>query len=186
VNDPKQPRTIEFLIATLPDAIDSNSRWMFDPIIDALQRAASESGFVLDRFFIPDWNRERDGDHASEPSGAHERWPGIILFREPNTAPSTLLIVFCVSETAVSGVHQDALKRSLATIRLLASPAATIRVLGPTFSGSIRSLVRVLRDFRPTDTLPRFRIVSGVATSSTIRETNCFWHNKLRSRSPTC
>jgi hypothetical protein len=173
-------RPIEFLVATLPDPIDSNSRWMFDPMIDALQRATSQSRFVLDSFDFRDWAPEhlRPEDHPTEPRGVPKQWPGVVLFRDPTpgpTKPSRLLVVFCVAETATSGIHMESLRRSLNVIRDLTKDvkdAPPIRILGPTFSGSVRTLVRVLGDFEArSEKPPTYRIISGAATSNTLAAT---------------
>jgi hypothetical protein len=166
------------VIATLPDPIDSNVRWLFDPMLDAIQRAASDAHYVLDRFYIPDWNPEQnsDTDHSSEPAGAHERWPGVVLFRgAASTGPVPLLMVFLVSETATSGVHQTAFAKalddSLLTRVLSSQPtrADAFAILGPSFSGSVDSMLRTLRRFSGDHPSAHFRIVSGGATASDVQ-----------------
>jgi hypothetical protein len=44
---------LEFIIATMPDPIDSRSGYQFDSLVDAIQRAVETQDFVLDRFFYP-------------------------------------------------------------------------------------------------------------------------------------
>src|SRR5262249_34944455 len=50
--------SVRFLIATVPDAIDSYAGWQFDPTVDAIQQAAATSGYILDRFYVPDLEGE--------------------------------------------------------------------------------------------------------------------------------
>jgi hypothetical protein len=50
--------SVEFVVATVPDPINSNANWTFDPVVGAIDRAAAASGFLLDRFYIPDWTPE--------------------------------------------------------------------------------------------------------------------------------
>src|SRR6266540_3713705 len=45
---------VHFLIATLPDPIDSFTGWQFDPMLDAITQAVADSDYVLDRFHFPD------------------------------------------------------------------------------------------------------------------------------------
>ena len=45
---------VEFVVASIPDWVDSNARWLSDGMLDALQRAMVQSGYVLDRFRFPD------------------------------------------------------------------------------------------------------------------------------------
>jgi hypothetical protein len=154
---------VEFVIATLPDAIDSNARWQFDPIYDSLQRAIGASGFVLDRFYIPDWDAARNPDTDARAAGRlHERAPGIVLFR----GDEKLLVVFLVFETATGGVHQVAFRRAVWTIAQWCECAAAVRVIGPTFSGSIQSLGRAIAQARADlERILSYRIVTGAATS---------------------
>ena len=40
-------------------------------------------GYVLDRFYIPDWDPRDDTDGAGRFAGkAHEKWPAVLLFRD--------------------------------------------------------------------------------------------------------
>ncbi|HXI27694.1 MAG TPA: hypothetical protein VNG89_04715 [Vicinamibacterales bacterium] len=166
------PIEVEFLIATVPDPIDSNARWTFDPIVTAIQQAAAASDYVLDRFYIPDWDPERDDTaaHVSAPKRTHERWPGVILFRHDRSPADAadrrrLLVASLVSETPTSGIHQDAFRRA---VRIQdawqrAGGRLEVRVMGPTFSGSVPSLKNALARLDPQPA--SIRIVSGAATS---------------------
>src|SRR5262245_15924900 len=74
---------LRFLIATVPDPIDSYAGWQFDLALDAIQQAAADSGWALDRFYIPDTNPQSTGaTTAVAGRRTHERWPGVILFRD--------------------------------------------------------------------------------------------------------
>ena len=64
---------VDFLIAMLPDPVDSYTGWQFDPMLDAIAQAVSASDYVLDRFHLPDSDRHdaaagfRVGAGASAP-----------------------------------------------------------------------------------------------------------------------
>jgi hypothetical protein len=160
--------SVEFLIATLPDYVDSNSAWMFDPSLDALQRAAGVTGYVVERFHLPD--RDGAGETRGATPLAHEVEPAAVLFRRIND-PRQLLMILVPLETATAGVHRQALLSALA----LASgwgPPDVLRILGPTFSGSTPSLRRFLQAAVDEGLLGRglpgvtdVRIISGSATS---------------------
>jgi hypothetical protein len=183
---------IEFLIATLPDPIDSNARWMFDPMLDAIQRAAVANHYILDRFYIPDWDPRQDyaAGHGSSTHAIHEQWPGVVLFRRvervqsPPALKQQLLALFLVSETATSGVYQEAMERALMIIHDWAAAerrsAPVYRIVSPTFSGSIASLRNVIARFdanhrdekRAGQDIPAgsYHIVSGGATNANNRD----------------
>jgi len=173
--------SIEFVIATLPDPIDSNARWQFDPLYDSVQRAISASGFAFDRFYIPDWDSSQDARVDQRTAiRLHERLPGVVLFRRQADSETHFLALLLVFETATGGIHQAAMRRAVATVVDWCSAKAapwctepdgaitttpTIRIVGPTFSGSIPSLGDAIRSTGSPFRQPlRYHIVSGSAT----------------------
>ena len=159
---------VEFLVATVPDPIDSNARWQFDPTYDSLQRALAASGYSLERFYIPDWDLTRNPDtDARATNRLHERLPGVVLFRKG----ADLLLLFLVFETATGGVHQEAFRQAAWTIahwRDSHDTPAEVRVVGPMFSGSIVSLGRAMESARadvPNGRV-RYRVITGAATNA--------------------
>ena len=168
---------VETVIATVPDPIDSNLGWLFDPMVDAMQRAAAASSYVLDGYYVPDWSPEQENpsSHENEPRGVHERWPGVLLFRHtdvPEPPEAHFLLVFLVWETATSGIQQFAFDRAFALAPLLQeNEVVKAKILGPTFSGSMDSLITSIRRVREQSRTRKFasdvsfRIVSGSATS---------------------
>ena len=161
---------VDFLIATVPDPIDSNTRWQFDPMYDSLQRGISATGYVLDRFYIPDWDSTRNPDtDARVGNRLHERLPGVVLFRKSTEGRPELLVLFLVFETATSGVHQEAFGNAVWTAAHWASSdTLTVRVVGPMFSGSIPSLGRAMESVRARvpNSAVRYRVITGAATSA--------------------
>ena len=166
----------EFLIATVPDPIDSNARWQFDPIYDSIQAAISTSGYSLDRFYIPDWDTTRGAADMSLGL-IHERLPGVVLFRKQIGEQTHFLVVFLAFETATSGIHALGLRRAIwmaadwSYWQCRRSGArcdsAEIRILGPTFSGSIVSLGNAINAVTTHFGQPlTYRIVSGSATGA--------------------
>ncbi|MBI1816669.1 MAG: hypothetical protein HYR72_16955 [Deltaproteobacteria bacterium] len=179
---------VEFLVATVPDPLDSGSGWLFDRYVDAIERAVAATEYLLDRHSFP-WEcareaRKQCAEKGGEPTDAcrlaslHRRQPGVLLFRRPGKhgeKPGELLVVYLVGETPTWGVHKPALKRALDA----ACPVRDghgkcpqeIRLLAPTFSGSAESLriaieewSRLDRSLRPIPINPNFRIISGSAS----------------------
>jgi hypothetical protein len=157
--------TPEFLIATVPDPINSNANWTFDPVISSIDRAAAASSFLLDRYYIPDWSPETDPPNDERPRLRHEKSPGIVLFRHAQFSGAEhsdrrVLVVALVFETPTAGIHQEAFAEAVRNASRW-NRSDPIRVLGPTFSGSTTSLSNAIDAFPSTS----FRVVTGSATS---------------------
>jgi hypothetical protein len=145
--------SIQLLIATVPDPVESGFGYLFDQVIEAVQRALETQGYVIDRAWLP-WPRPGAKTPAERP---HEKQPGLILFRNEVTdrqaAPGgrrprqRLLALLLVGETATAGIHPAAFARALRLVwdcPARAREEETVRVLGPYFSGSQASLARAL------------------------------------------
>jgi hypothetical protein len=173
---------VSFLIATIPDYVDSSSGWTADQNLDAIQRAAGALGYRFDRFFLPDWKSDVNGSRIDSNGRQHRSEPGVLLFRRAEEPPGSrvhLLISLLVTETATGGIQQEAFRRAArlvsewshaAQVREIAGAGAdgTMLVLGPTFSGSSLSLryalETLLRD-APGGAVKGVRIVTGSATN---------------------
>ena len=179
----QQQINVHFLIATLPDPIDSFTGWQFDPMLDAITQAITTDDYLLDRSHFPDVDEELEPStaHAAANSHAHDIEPGVVIFRrripEPSVQkPSTdahadRLVLLTVHENPAAGVHTRALGnaiRLVASWPLGAGDDGVIRILGPTFSGSSESIARALRmTRRPLEAqCRRVRVVSGSATDA--------------------
>jgi hypothetical protein len=162
--------TLDYIVATVPDPVDSSVAYMFDRFVDSIQRAAEAAGFVRDRYWFP-WAPPTTGKGDAPHAGVdrHEREPGVILFRRERNKPDDkttrpqLLAVFLVGETPTFGVHKQALSEALKYVRKSGN-RAPIRILGPAFSGSIFSMRSVLESFRKGTERYCFQIISGSAT----------------------
>ena len=168
--------SLEFLIATVPDPIDSYETWQFDPQIDAIRQGIEASGYLLDRFFLPDTRVDPKAQTTKAPTlrEVHQHWPGVILFRSKKA--TSLLVLFLIPETPVAGIHQEPFSHAIQFVddwmnHDSAAPVP-IRILGPTFSGSTPSIVRGLVNFDDAPwrkTGRDVRIVSGSASNDTNR-----------------
>jgi hypothetical protein len=207
---------LDFLIATIPDPLDSRLPYLFDRNLASIQRAAEADGYVLDRFDLP-WIEEirkkmpikEDGKQSetrekdTERPHPHDTSPGYILFRDPlhehsaDGSPPRALLLFLIGETPTSGIHKQAMISALDQIAWLCGrrtsshdmisphfdwsgprppeiPAplpmacSSIKILGPSFSGSAESLDFALHAWIESRAKARpvhFRILSGTATA---------------------
>jgi uncharacterized membrane protein len=171
--DPSAPKNLknyqlEFLIATVPDPIDSSLGYMFDRHVAAIQNAAQTSNYLLDRSDLP-WTDKQGQDKKEEEKlegRRYQREPGVILFR----GAAKLLFVFLVGETPTSGIHKDALLSAFEQVRKMCAltkepQCREFRLMAPTFSGSLDSLRIAIETWRKGNTESQFKIVSGSATA---------------------
>ena len=127
----RQNAQVEFLIATLPDPIDSGLPHMFDRMLGSIQAALQAHGYLLSTFDLP-WqkclleqskkgkDKDTKGKDNDKPKAcAEELWdkqPGFLVLRshEPKNGHETrLLLLYLVGETPASGIHQEALGAAL-------------------------------------------------------------------------
>ena len=184
-DSPKAAREyhVTFLVATVPDPIDSHLVQGFDRAVGAIQRGVEQDSYVLDRLFLPwkkdtetRWNvnanpSDSDSFLTVSPKSAagnlHRRRPGSLLFRG-RQKPEELLIVYLVGETPTSGIQREAMSAALDAIGnchwrkargIQGCEDGQIRILSPFFSGSTESLRNSLSLRKEV-----FTIVSGSAT----------------------
>lgn len=195
-----QRSVVHFMVATLPDPIDSYTGWQFDPMLDAIVQAIAGSDYVLDRSHLSD----SDVENGSHPSTAirlrrvHEEEPGVVLFRkhiESGAATQELerLVLLIVHENPSAGVHTRALVNAIKVIvrwgawdtagkdrdRIVSDePHHLVRILGPTFSGSSDSIGRAVwlaRQEVPVPVEYRIHMVTGSATDTSNEPTLKRW-----------
>ncbi len=183
------------LIATIPDPIDSHFQQLCDETMQAISMAAGGEHFALNRYSLV-WKRDaavakQNRDDGSESGGELRRskYPGALLFQrdklDANQKPganSELLLVLLVGETPTSGVHRPAFHAALdfaaaASLNSSGIVDKPLRILGPVFSGSGRSLrdgaEQWLKDRKsetPCIGTPEIEIRTGSATSDSLSE----------------
>ncbi len=199
----------EFLIATVPDPIDSPHAHAFDQAVDSIQRAIEKKdGYILDRCWLP-WELDRkakpkdakgDDDKAKpadKPTNLRETNPGVLLLRHgPDKAKGVarpgLCVVFLVGETPMTGVHKQAFHKALRIMADVGHPESEpVRVIGPYFSGSQTSLQFVMGDWWTLSKSPyyfashpdyKFSIITGNA--SAVRAKDFFGYEANKSNFP--
>ena len=191
--------TIDSLIATVPDLIESGLPSQFDDYVDTIERAVSADRFIPDRFYNP-WpyphqveakagedtsDTQSDVDEDSPAEGQkvppYERNPGLILLRDIDQNQKKLLVVLLVGETPTAGVHKGAFESALQQAYELfkynskaqtGEPANQVKIVGPTFSGSTTSMNNAIDEWRVSGeghSCP-IEIISGSANAVTGKE----------------
>jgi hypothetical protein len=186
-----QASHLRFVIATLPDPLHTYFPLIFDRTAEAIQQAGQDENYVYDSSWLP-WDTAHTADDATaeKQREAQEDQPGILLFRKafgketPYHQPFDQgLAVLIVGEEPTAGIHRRQFENAVKWIEAL-QPGADgeqrppVQILGPSFSGSIPSLVELLRASAPVlsaHTNAQLRIFSGNVTSdSAVR-----WLNNL-------
>jgi hypothetical protein len=166
VNNPRQDvwcipskEQVQAMIAIAPDPVNTHMALLFDRSVEALQLAAESKNYVVDRYWLP-WDASPQpvwNDYESYQTGLNdqeekEKQPGLLLFRwngDVNTGAAKVLYVFVVSDTATAGVNGEQFKRAVQYQHDVCGHGAgcsrpdPIRIMGPTFSGSLASLVQL-------------------------------------------
>jgi hypothetical protein len=154
----------------------------FDRYLDAIQQAIAAAGYIFDRHSLP-WDISKTAAPVVLPTEPktpqtpprHLYEPGVILFR----GNKKLLLLFLVGETPTGGIHRvafqnalwqigelDGWKRSGTANETAETAKKTLRIVGPTFSGSADSLETLLRSWMGEYKLPpQVKVVSGSANS---------------------
>jgi hypothetical protein len=188
-----QASHLRFVIATLPDPLHTYFPLIFDRTAEAIQQAGQDEGYVYDSSSLP-WETAGTGDdaNAEKRREAQEDQPGILLFRKafvkktPYHQPFDQgLAVLIVGEEPTAGIHRRQFENAVKWIDALqpgsdGEQRPPVQILGPSFSGSIPSLVELLRASAPVlaaHTESQLRIFSGnVSSDGAVR-----WLNHLAS-----
>jgi hypothetical protein len=186
---------LDFVVALVPDPIDSEMPAAFDQALDGIQRGFANRFFLLDRRWLP-WRTSTATAAGAASRRLHRLSPGLLLFRrdglvkddplesEPRcltaaAAPDgrvehCLAGVFLVGETPKRGIHQAAFLQAMRLIRALGGggPGHTVKILGPSYSGSAESLRLGVRLARRVLGPQALEIVTGSATAIDTDETS--------------
>ena len=167
------PENVRFMIATVPDPLHTHLSLQFDRTLEALQQALQDEGYTYDSSWLPWKSRSeryqtlQDDEVVEKEASSREHCPGLILFRRSMNAHPTEdsppckftgaaphgevylcgMFVFLVAETPTSGLNQAQWQNAQSWMNAHAGrerPDKALRILGPTFSGSMPSVVRAL------------------------------------------
>ncbi len=169
------PEGIRLMVVTVPDPLHTHLDLQFDRTLEAVQQAAQDEKYTYDSSWLPWRSNNAESPSASsrsnetKDSAQRESCPGVILFRKnmsaakpencrttstvvprPGDAPYLCgMFIFLVAEKPTAGLNRVQWDNALHWIDEHASktrPDKVLRVLGPTFSGSLPSFVRALED----------------------------------------
>jgi hypothetical protein len=190
-------QSVHYAIALAPDPVHTNLSLMFDRQMAVIQQAAQDEGYTYDSSWLP-WQTGPaysgliDRQFADDITADREACPGVLMFRrsvgnKTEHPYAAALVVLVVGEQPTGGLNAQQwanaivwLNKNASTIELqqngeqdAISRPRILRVLGPTFSGSLVSLERELKtDVQksfPSASTP-IRVFSGTnASCSSIR-----------------
>jgi hypothetical protein len=167
---PTRP-TIRAMIATVSDPERTHLSLDFDRDVESIVWAVGDEGYSLESYWFP-WQPNPDKEvtgldkvkATEEDQNERLRKPGMMLFRKT----TELLAVFLVGETPTSGPSRIAFRTALEGIDTLAPDSQSISMVGPSFSGSLMPLQRLViesnREYKK-EFQKQFYIVSGRVTS---------------------
>ncbi len=139
-----------FVIAVVPNPVQTHLPLMFDRSIEAIQQAAQDESYVYDSSWFP-WNTTEksyellsDQEEAEDLEEQAQKQPGIMVFRRGFYEQG--LVVFVVAEQPTGGISDSQFENALQWMHVLGVDQSDeqLRILGPTFSGSLPSLAREL------------------------------------------
>jgi hypothetical protein len=147
----KDASKVKFLLATVPDPMHTRLSLFMDTSVQAIQSAATDAGWLFATQWLP-WNDTVDPDETDPQKRSgdrefirnHEKQPGVLVFRGKFGSDASL-IVFLVGETPTAGVNPAQFQIARAYMRAIREPDQ-IRIQGPTFSGSLYSLDKLVEE----------------------------------------
>jgi hypothetical protein len=173
---------VNVLIATVPNPLDTNLALWFDRAIESIENAAGSVGFRFQEAWIP-WDTDLVRDEPDifkrteqDNERTHrERAPGALLFRSSKGCGTDTpecqyrdLIVLLVPETPTAGIEPEVFTDAVKMV-VCGTPSECksngdrpIPVLGPSFSGSIESLLKIIQ--KPN--AQALRVISGTVGAS--------------------
>lgn len=177
-----RPPSLEYMIALVPDPRHTHLSMLFDRSVDSIEDAAQDEGFTYDSSWLPwrvaaqTYNSRSDELAAKESIEARETCPGVILFRKSVTPETSSddpyvhgLVVFVVGEQPTRGLNSKQWDFAVSNISRYGKDASKpLRVLGPTFSGTLPSLLRKLPPLpkdSPQNAAPTVYVFSGTVGS---------------------
>lgn len=180
--------TIHPVIAIVADPVHTHLSLFFDRTVDAIQQGAQQAGWIFDRAVMP-WDNQEHPESSDfrlrvlqkDFQNEKEDLPGLMIFR-PIDAKSlnSSLFVFVVGETPTGGVHKHQFETAVTLASMLPRVNASktenpLRIIGPSFSGSLYSLAQLLQSELSKRRFDRAVIRSGTVSSSDTTERFLRW-----------
>ena len=185
-SDPLKREPVQFVIAILPDPVHTHLGLLFDRGVEALQQAAQMSDYVFDQAIMP-WDRTPHAKSSDlktsreeiEEQAQRESYPGLLIFRRDlsllkSTSPKGPLFVLVVGETPTAGLNKEQFRNAVKiALEIRGTSSATengkkppLRILGPSFSGSLESLKQELQQPEVQQLSSQEFVFSGMVTAT--------------------
>jgi hypothetical protein len=184
---------VQFAIATLPNPVSTHLSLLFDRLVETIQQAAQDDNYSYDSSWFP-WDTTTttypllvDQKKAEDLQEIQQSQPGVMVFRRAVTSGLITpyqegLVILVVGEQPTGGISDDQFKNALAWIDQMGGRAdGELRIVGPTFSGSIPSLRREL--YRDRKSYTKLSIYSGTVSSGDAAHGFDEWIKKLAAGS---
>ena len=166
---PPEDASFRTMIVLAPDPELTQLSLDFDRTMESIVWAATDAGFSFEGYWFP-WQtqpekEETDPDkrkNVKKDQDERLNKPGMLLFRRNQSQSQELLAIFVVGDRPDFGPSRNQFQIALDGIHKLpkSQGSADISIVGPSFSGSIEPLRRLLASY-PSD---KFFIVTGRAT----------------------
>lgn len=158
-----------FIIALAPDPLRTHLALTFGRTMEVIQEGLEDEGYTFVESLMPwDAKAHPESDELSERLKARdyvratEEYPGLMVFRQ-KTEP---LCVLVVGESPTGGVKKEQFSQAVQQISGNTRPKHVLRILGPTFSGSLHSLAQALHAYCKPTFFPSVSIHSGTVSSA--------------------
>src|SRR5271169_3207689 len=179
--------SVVFAIAIVPNPVQTHLPLLFDRAIEAIQQAAQDTNYSYDGSWFP-WNQSQksyesltDEEQSAQFEAELQEQPGIMVFRsgvnQPKEPYEGGLAIFVVAEQPTGGISDAQFEHALQWMSAFQSTPSShkLRIIGPTFSGSLSSLERELENQNAFLNYPNgIEIFSGATNA----EENVRWFEK--------
>jgi hypothetical protein len=192
---PVQAHGVRFAVATVPNPASTHLPLLFDRLIESIQSAVQDDNYFYDASWFP-WDATTknyallvDEQAAEELRKLEEAQPGVMVFRQgltdkdgnPLEPYGGGLVIFVVGEQPTGGISDEQFRNALDWIAKLGGDRATLRILGPTFSGSLPSVRRALEASSTAKFFPNAQLFISSGTVSSPSGYKWF-HDWINSR----
>jgi len=173
---------LKFVIALIPDPLQTHLPLFFDRAVEAIQQAAQDEGYSYDSSWFPWSDERRKYTHLADDLANRDRkrlteeQPGVMVFRQGLVEPADFakayaggLVVFIVGEQPTRGITDSQFENAMLWLSSLdPSGKQPLRILGPTSSGGLPSLERELEKTWPHwSNRSELQVFSGTVSSPT-------------------
>jgi hypothetical protein len=176
-SSPMYPQSPEIILSTAPDPIHTHGALLFDRSVDAIEDALQDSGWEYQGSWLP-WSAGSGKSEGNVETKEEERafnagregYPGVILFRPSSFRRQRPLIVLVVGDSATTGVVASQFRQALEIFLKLSDSTATLRIMGPDYTGAGPSLHALLRDATEANGTPLLGHRSVSIASGTVSD----------------